>query len=156
MTIQQRAKVIFWTTGAVFCVALLVIQEGRLLAGAPATQYLVSADTVQDLQTTLEWQRSVPGEAFTWAKALEYCEGLDLGGHTDWRLPNLSELGSIVNVARKNPAIDTVAFPNTSDDCFWSSSPYAAISNSAWLVSFYDGASEVFNKTIPSSVRCVR
>ena len=40
------------------------------------------------------WQRR-PRTA--WHDALAYCENLDLGGHDDWRLPNVKELQSIVN-----------------------------------------------------------
>jgi hypothetical protein len=35
-----------------------------------------------------------------------------LGGHSDWRLPNIKELESLTDDMRYNPAIDTTYFPN--------------------------------------------
>jgi hypothetical protein len=67
-----------------------------------------------------------------------------LCGATDWRLPSVEELTSIVNYNRFGPAIDTLYFPNTKSAYYWSSSPNAYDSNGAWLVGFgygYDGYS---------------
>ncbi len=36
----------------------------------------------------------------TWEEALAYCEGLTLGDHSDWRLPTIKELNSIVDYGR--------------------------------------------------------
>lgn len=44
----------------------------------------------------------------TWQNALKYCEGLALAGHTDWRLPNVRELLSIVDYGRYDPSIDPI------------------------------------------------
>jgi len=42
------------------------------------------------------------------------------GGNTDWRLPTLKELGSIVNLGKDNPSINTFYFPNTGNSRkFW-------------------------------------
>ena len=48
-----------------------------------------------------------------WSEALKWAEGLKYGGHTDWRLPNIKELQSIVDYTRSpdttsSPAIDPV------------------------------------------------
>lgn len=59
-----------------------------------------------------------------------------LCGASDWRMPTRRELMSIVHNGRYNPAIDTDYFPNTPSIWFWSSSPYASHSNSAWYVYF--------------------
>ncbi|MCB1157131.1 MAG: DUF1566 domain-containing protein [Leptospiraceae bacterium] len=57
--------------------------------------------TVTDNNTGLIWQQSNGEQStgdyqFTWQEALSYCENLSLAGKTDWRLPDIKELQSIV------------------------------------------------------------
>jgi hypothetical protein len=54
-------------------------------------------------------------------------------------MPNIRELLTIVDRTVYNPAIDTVAFPATPSSHFWSGSPHANYSDSAWLVNFNNG-----------------
>ncbi|EPO2947314.1 DUF1566 domain-containing protein [Vibrio cholerae] len=65
-----------------------------------------------------------------------------LCGASDWRLPSVHELFSIVHSGRSAPAIDPSYFPHTSQHSgYWSSSPYAYDSNRVWGVNFdYGGA----------------
>jgi len=55
-----------------------------------------------------------------------------------------------------NPAIDTVAFPATLPNWFWSSSPYAGNADGAWDVGFGDGYVGNGNRSVVSAVRLVR
>ena len=48
--------------------------------------------TVIDTSTGLMWQQTGPSNIMTWEAALAYCEGLNLVGYTDWRLPTIKEL----------------------------------------------------------------
>jgi len=130
--------------------------------------YTVNGDaTVTDNVTGLVWQRCSAGlngsncsvgsvETRTWANAITYCEGLDLAGHTDWRLPDEYELQSIVDYGRYNPAIDTTAFPGTNSSGYWSSSTYAHDTFYAWYVPFYKGTVYYSSKDFTFYVRCVR
>ena len=43
-----------------------------------------------------EWQRCDDGNKYSWEDANDYCEDLELGGHSDWRLPEKDELKSLV------------------------------------------------------------
>jgi hypothetical protein len=109
------------------------------------------------------WQKCSAGSsgsicsptAYAWANAITYCEDLDLGGYTDWRLPYEYELQSIVDYSRYNPAIDMVAFPDTRS-YYWSSSTYANNTLYAWYVYFSDGYVSSYYKTNTFYVRCVR
>lgn len=68
--------------------------------------------TVTDNGTGLMWQQGVPEPDMLWDSALSYCEGLSLGGHSDWRLPNIKELESLTeDTTYWYPAIDTNFFP---------------------------------------------
>ena len=71
--------------------------------------------------------------------ALSYCEGLPLGGKTDWRLPNIKELESLTDDARYNPAIDTNFFPNAYASYYWSSTTVRRLSGQRGYVDFHDG-----------------
>jgi len=70
-----------------------------------ASTYTDNGDgTVTDTSTDLMWQQ-VSSSSKTWKEALVYCEGLNLGGHTDWRLPNIKELQSLVDYSLRESAI---------------------------------------------------
>jgi hypothetical protein len=40
----------------------------------------------------LQWALATNGDNIKWPAAVEYCESLELAGHSDWRLPTLEEL----------------------------------------------------------------
>ncbi len=73
-------------------------------------QLLVNKDgTVTDLATGLMWQQTDSGQGMNWEKALSYAENLELGGYSDWRLPNAKELQSIVDYSKSLQTSDTAA-----------------------------------------------
>ena len=113
--------------------------------------------TVTDNATCLMWQREDDNQARNWESALAYCEDLNLGGHSDWRLPDVKEIRSIVDNMRYDPAIDPTAFPGTKIAGYWSSSTNASVNAFAWVVHFEDGG--VYSAGLKTSiyyVRCVR
>jgi hypothetical protein len=130
-------------------VALMIAWVAWANCGAVWAELVDNGDgTVTDTSTGLMWQKAsadtdddgVPN-TMVWQDALAYCENLILpeGGYTDWRLPNILELRSIVDYSTYNPAIDTAIFPDTVSSYYWSSTTYANDTNNAWRVSFYSG-----------------
>ena len=122
--------------------------------------------TISDNCTNLEWKKcSEPDTSITtcggthafygWGQALVQCEGLNYGGHTDWRLPNRNELLSIVNLSAFNPPVNTTYFPNTGLDSYWSSSTYVYATGNAWPVEI-SGSTGNDAKNTGYYVRCVR
>ncbi|MCP4754497.1 MAG: DUF1566 domain-containing protein, partial [Proteobacteria bacterium] len=92
---------------------------------------------------------------------------LTLSGKSDWRLPNIKELQSIVDYSKLKPAIDVTYFPNihtSSNDDYWSSTTnirdtgFTTYSNSdyAIFVTFRDGNTGYFLKSFGHYARCVR
>ncbi|MDQ7830795.1 MAG: DUF1566 domain-containing protein [Desulfovibrionaceae bacterium] len=119
--------------------------------------YRNNGATITDLVTGLIWQQADDGVARTWHEAATYCQDLDVGGYTDWRLPLIKELLSIVDAGRSAPAINPVFTSSSSSDIYWSATEYASSSGYAWGVNFYAGASVYNAKTLGGSkVRCVR
>lgn len=77
-----------------------------------------------------------------------------LCGHSDWRMPTMKELQSIVDYSGVNPAIDPTYFPNTPAWEYWSASVAANDSNYSSKVSYVYILHEI--KTNNLHVRLVR
>ena len=129
--------------------------------------------TVTDKNTGLMWMRCSLGQTwdgtncndtaltYTWQEALAAAEGYNSGGgyaaYSDWRLPNIKELASIVEVACFDPAINQTVFVGTESSYYWSASPSAYGSNNAWSVYFNNGGDGAYGKSDGSPhVRLVR
>ena len=133
---------------------ILLITLG--LSVALFADFTKSGNIVIDGTTGLQWQDDAV-YSLTWTAAIEHCEDLSLDGHSDWRLPNLNELTSIVDDTKHNPCIDNAVFQNTASSVYWSSTALVRYPSFAWYVSFR-GGSQYYSKTKTSSyyVRCVR
>jgi|LGVE01.1.fsa_nt_gb hypothetical protein len=92
----------------------------RAVRGARAWSshhFIINDDnTITDTNTGLMWQRECPGSQINWEEAIGHCENLSLAGYSDWRLPAVKELQSIVNPEKYDPAIDKEYFPDTLSD----------------------------------------
>jgi hypothetical protein len=73
--------------------------------------------------------------------------------YSDWRLPTLKELLTIVDYSRSEPAS---TLEDTISDYYWSSTSYAPDTVYAWLVDFYYGVVRDYAKTTSFYVRCIR
>lgn len=82
--------------------------------------------TITDNATGLMWvaNPAALGASFSapvqWANAVANCENLNYAGYTDWRLPNIRELLSLVDYGRTDTVIDPV-FTVQGDAFYWSS-----------------------------------
>ncbi len=123
--------------------------------------------TVIDNCTGLMWKQCSYGQSddadcsgaaatTTWTLALQQCDGLTFAGKSDWRLPNIKELQSIVDYATSSPAINRTYFPATVSNFYWSSTSYVDTPSFAWRVLFYSGYVGDDDKTGSVYVRCVR
>lgn len=124
--------------------------HARYVRGAKPTNahnYLNNNDgTITDLDTGLMWTQ-VPSSAMNWNSALAYAEGLATAGYTDWRLPNVKELQTLVDITLANSTSSATAqsclqrnlFPAATATAYWSSTPLRSGGGSptqAWLVEF--------------------
>lgn len=110
--------------------------------------------TVLDFTTGLVWQKSDDGLMRGWDAALSYCKKLELGCHTDWRLPERYDLVSIADSSRFSPSIHPVF--DCHPDNYWSNTTYLYYPGSAWYVNFKYGYAGWNYKSYGGYVRCVR
>ena len=113
---------------------------------------------VKDPSTNLMWEdtKHVEDGQVTYLEANSYCEDLKLGEHTDWRVPTLKELISIVDYKRHEPAILKEFSRVDQDKLYWSSTQYTNKSTEFWGVDFEDGDTDNASAIYDRRVRCVR
>ncbi len=79
-------------------------------------RYLTTSEVVQDQWTGRMWQRAAAASSPVWAAAVSACDGLNLGGHSDWRLPSVRELLGIYRTdLTVVPAVVAAVFPSPRD-----------------------------------------
>lgn len=157
------------------------------LAVPATTNHLVDNNngTVSDSKTGLIWKKCIEGLSydtasnscigniqslstiFTWQEAFTQATNTNAGtvgenfSHVDWRVPNMKELTSIVELKCYDPAINTNAFPRTpalsgNYSPFLSSTPVADAAGTVRAVSFYNGITLTVAKNNQWYVRLVR
>jgi hypothetical protein len=138
------------------CAQEIEIPEGPMAFEVVKSRFTVEGDTTRDARTGLVWTReTLAGGRRKWADAKTAAADCRIGGFTDWRLPTIQELLSIVDYRRSEPAIDT-AFQCEST-WYWSSTPSASSpSDFAWLVNFNGGYSGCYDQGYEGFVRAVR
>lgn len=149
--------------------------DGDLRAGVawPSPRFTVgsgaTAACITDNLTGLMWVRAPDTNPTTWSNALASANALALCGFSDWRLPNINELESLVNIGTITSTIP--ASPPTtylhaqgfsgiqtgqSGMGYWSSTSYAGDATSAWLVYMGEGEIVAIPKTALEFVLPVR
>ncbi len=150
-----------------------ICQTASIPATTPTNRFTINKNgTVSDTKTGLMWKTCSEGQSgtdcsggsaatYTWQLALQQAQTINNGGgfagYSDWRVPNVKELLSIVEEQCIEPSINLTVFPNTPYlNVFWSSSPSADFSGNAWYVGFYGGGSDYGFKDYGNFVRLVR
>jgi Protein of unknown function (DUF1566) len=129
-------------------------QDGDPKAGMawPSPRFVAgpTTDCVTDALTGLVWVRAPVYASYTWDQAFTYANGLTLCGFSDWRLPNINELKSLLNSAAASTAtfLNTQGFSNVQAAPYWSSTTSAVNSAIAWCVNLGDVRVDPSDKTV--------
>ena len=125
-------------------------------------------DSIHDKDNTYTWYDSnpetnggdagTPGDGTDTEDFINALNSENFGGYSDWRLPTVKELSSIVNSGEyeHEPAINTDYFPDTMSSSYWSSTTNAAYTGNAWHVYFFYSYVLSSSKSDSYYVRAVR
>lgn len=154
-------------------------QDGEALKGLTRF-YLDNGDgTMTDIRTGLMWEKHADDGSihdldtqFSWVDAFGKIAALNAGsgfaGHTDWRLPNVNELQSLIDYGRFGPSVPLVFHTGCTPDCtvldcsctktgdHWTSTSFHNLASQAWFVSSDSGAVGHGAKSALNFVRAVR
>jgi len=155
---DQAASVDFWQGKVVFGTYKSNSLHARCVRGGEIDKHsnfieseVAGKTIVTDTSTGLVWQKEY-SSSVTWVNALNYCESSTYANFTDWRLPNISELTTLMDDRFYGPVS---SFPEISDQTLWSSTTSFSVTH-AWRVSFTNGYVHYHNKTYDGLARCVR
>jgi len=122
-------------------------------------------EAVLDRETGLVWERTPNTSAsFVWRSAAEGCIPKPIGGRVGWRVPTVSEMGSLFQGALVPDGISTTLqtslpaghpFSVPPGTPFWTATPSTLAAGSAWLFNMAFGPFEGTGNSF-FSVWCVR
>ena len=92
----------------------------------------------------------------TWQDALQASVNASDGGYTDWRVPNVKEIATIVEKSCVEPSLNEAVFPASSSENFWTATTVMGTDTAAWGVAFYIGNINTKEKLLDLHVRFVR
>lgn len=137
---------------------------------ATANFSIIANGLVQDTVTGLMWMRCSYGQTWdntnstctgspasiTWQDALQLSPGITEGGFSDWRIPSVKELATIVEKSCVDPSVNITIFPATSAENYWTSTTVNDENTWAWGMAFYNGRNNTKEKLLDLHVRFVR
>jgi len=132
----------------------------------PSFQFTTSENEVLDNSTGLTWKKCSLGlsgtdcsegvhSRYSWQEALQVAKDYRNETGLNWRLPNIKELLSIIELSCNNPTVNLSIFPNT-ESGYWSSTNDSRSADSAWVANFTDGNTGTQLKQHSIYVRLVR
>lgn len=93
----------------------------------------------------------------TFTQAIQGCEDLNADGKSDWRLPNINELLTIVNRYKSSGVAFYDDFKSDTTGLYFSSTTRDDDTTKAWIVNFGDGQDVIGTaKTSIQKYPCVR
>lgn len=132
-------------------------QDGDIQTGVawPEPRFAVGtgsgADCVTDHLTDLMWVRSPGTGQTTWQAALDSANAGTPCGFSDWRLPNLVELQSLLNYGETTATawLNSQGFSNVQNGSYWSSNTYAGNLTHARIASMGQQTLSLYQKDQP-------
>jgi hypothetical protein len=122
-------------------------QDGEVQSGFEfkKNRFTENKQIIYDHATDLTWLRNanVHQNPVDWNSAFNLASKMNIEmeyGHNDWRVPNIIELESLVDMDRHSPALPNDHLFNDVQDYYWSSTTSAYNMDYAWVLYMVDGA----------------
>jgi len=131
-------------------------------AALPASERFVvlaafNNEAVLDRNTGLVWEQRPQHDFRFWASAQYECLNARTGGQMGWRMPSISELTSLMDPSRTNPALPADApFDIGGQAFFWTTTRRALFTDLSWGVNIRDGFVDDYEFSLKASAWCVR
>jgi hypothetical protein len=154
----REGKTYFWLDPEPEPEPVYTCKPEHIRATTPTADFTDNRDgTVTHSRSGLVWMRCALGQTwdgltcsgtakkFLWKDTLQAAANFNAAGgyaaHHDWRMPNIKELDSIVELQCFAPAINLEIFPGTPPWRFWSSTPSINENDPrfVWRIDFKNG-----------------
>ncbi len=145
--------------------------EANLTATTPTARFTIHQNgMVEDTMSGLMWLRCSLGQTWeestssctgnaeqvTWQQALLAAKSATDGSFSDWHLPNIKEMATLVERQCVDPAINPTLFPQALSENYWTNTSDENQPEHAWAFAFYSGKNNLKNKQADVFVRFVR
>ena len=143
--------------------------------GPGAMQLLLNSNgTISDELTSLTWEvkegsdgtpnlsnPTDPDNSYSWDDLNGFIlllNATNYGGFTDWRIPTVKELETILDlsIAEPGPTINNTLFPNCKAGSYWTADTDIDNPAMAWAIDFSNSLDRISAKTDTFSIRAVR
>jgi hypothetical protein len=128
--------------------------DGTVLDNLTGLIWLKKANCIGTDNSTFDTDNTGGDGQVYWQTALDFVADLNTTPvncgvtQTDWRLPNLRELQSLIDYGQYGPALPTGhPFLDVQSDYYWSATTYASVTSYAWGVYLYRGGVGYDDKT---------
>ena len=132
-------------------------QDGALQKGVPwpSPRFEITGTgsaCVLDHLTGLMWVKNPGTSEFTWQGALNHANSLDICGYTDWRVPNINEMNSLIHEGQASPNgwLIGQGFTSMYNGNYWTSTTTPANHSWAFHLHFPSSVTDYNIKTVPS------
>jgi len=136
--------------------------DGDVLAGTSEPvprwiDYTAMNGQIFDRKTSLYWAAFDPQFNSAWGTCVSFAEGYSIGGASDWRMPNIREVESLMAYGKSNPVLpDGHPFSGYTNAVYWTSTTFAGDTASSFSLNMADGTIGLRTKTGGANLLLVR